>query len=155
LIRGFDSYGLADALQTRSGERADLIARFRDERTELDRGLRKDDGELRKIAGGRLSAEERVSRFAEVHERIQAGQRRIAEIEADLVGLGRELIDEHEVTDALAEFDGLWETLTPHEQTRMLDLLIERVEWDGAAENVSITFRSGGIKSLSEQATCK
>lgn len=58
-------------------------------------------------------------------------------------GSGRPL-----VADALPEFDGVWETLTPQEQTRMLDLLVERVARDGAAENVSITFRPGGINSL-------
>jgi site-specific DNA recombinase len=54
------------------------------------------------------------------------------------------------VADALAEFDGVWESLTSQEQTRMMDLLVERVDWDGAQENVSITLRPGGIKSLSE-----
>ena len=85
-----------------------------------------------RLPAGELSADERVSRFAEVQDRIQVAQRRMAEIDAELVGLGRELIDEREVADALAEFDGVWESLKPPEQTRMLDLLIDRVDWDGA-----------------------
>jgi site-specific DNA recombinase len=60
------------------------VAALRRERTELDRGLRRDEAELRKIAGGRLSAEDRVSHFAEVQDRIQSAHRRIAEIDADL-----------------------------------------------------------------------
>ena len=124
------------------------MANLRQERADLQRALRKDDGELRKIADGKLSANERVARFAEVQDRIQVAQRRMSEIEAELVGVGRDLIDEREVADALAEFDGVWEALKPPEQTRMLDLLIDRVDWDGAEEKVSIVFRPSGIKSL-------
>jgi site-specific DNA recombinase len=126
------------------------IAALRRERTELDRGLRRDEAELRQITDGRSPDKDRVSRFAEVQDRMQTAQRRIAEIDADLVGLGRELIDEREVAETLAEFDGVWESLTPQEQTRLLGLLVERVEWDGAEEAFSIALRPTGIKSLSE-----
>jgi site-specific DNA recombinase len=126
------------------------IAALRRERADLDRGLRRDEAELRQITNGRTPDKDRVSRFAEVQDRIQAAQQRIAEIDADLVGLGRELIDEREVAETLAAFDGVWESLTPQEQTQMMALLIERVDWDGAEENVSITLRPSGIKSLSE-----
>ena len=39
------------------------------------------------------------------------------------------------------EFDGVWAALTSREQARVLNLLVERVEHDGQAGNVSITFR--------------
>ena len=44
------------------------------------------------------------------------------------------------------EFDGVWAALTSREQARVLNLLVERVEHDGQAGNVSITFRPTGIK---------
>ncbi len=38
--------------------------------------------------------------------------------------------------------------LTPKEQVRVLELLIERVEYDGEAGTVSVTFRPTGIRAL-------
>jgi site-specific DNA recombinase len=57
---------------------------------------------------------------------------------------------EAEVASALAEFDSLWEALTPAEQGRVLQLLIEHVEFDGASEEVKITFAATGIQSLGD-----
>jgi hypothetical protein len=45
-------------------------------------------------------------------------------------------------------FDGVWDTLQPREQARVIELLIESVVWDGEAESVSITFQPTGIKTL-------
>ena len=68
---------------------------------------------------------------------------RLTEINEELVALRDGLVDERKVATALAEFDGVWAALAPREQARVLALLIERVEYDGQAGNVSITFRCG------------
>ena len=39
----------------------------------------------------------------------------------------------------------------PREQARLLELLVERVEYDGEHGNVSLTFHPCGIKSLTEE----
>jgi site-specific DNA recombinase len=48
----------------------------------------------------------------------------------------------------LAQFDLLWQRLSPQEQTRVLHLLVERVDYDGREGVVSVTFRPTGIKTL-------
>jgi site-specific DNA recombinase len=53
------------------------------------------------------------------------------------------------VAKALAEFDGVWAALTPKEQARLIGLLVESIEYDGAAGTVAITFHPAGIKALS------
>jgi site-specific DNA recombinase len=57
-------------------------------------------------------------------------------------------IEEEEVASALEEFDAVWAALTPREQARVLALLIERVDHDGAAGAVEITFHPTGVKAL-------
>jgi site-specific DNA recombinase len=42
----------------------------------------------------------------------------------------------------------VWDCLAPREQARVIELLVERVEYDGDGGNVSITFRPSGIKAL-------
>lgn len=52
---------------------------------------------------------------------------------------------------ALAEFDQLWEALAPREQSRVLELLVARVDYDGQRGKVSVTFQPTGIQSLTQE----
>ena len=58
------------------------------------------------------------------------------------------MVNEAEVETALAQVDPVWECLSPKEQSRILELLIERIEFDGASGQVSIVFRSTGFHGL-------
>jgi site-specific DNA recombinase len=69
-------------------------------------------------------------------------------VNEEIVALGREAVDDREVALALSAFDPVWEALTPREQGRVVQLLVERVDYDGAAGKVSITFHPSGIKTL-------
>ena len=50
--------------------------------------------------------------------------------------------------ELLADLEALWEELFPAERARVLSLLLERVEFDGAGGEVAITFRPGGPAAL-------
>ena len=63
-------------------------------------------------------------------------------------GLQTELVDEDEVAEALRDFASLWESFSPREQARVIELLIERVDYDGANSSVSVTFRPAGITEI-------
>jgi hypothetical protein len=39
------------------------------------------------------------------------------------------------------------------EQARVVQLLIERIDYDGAQGNLAITFRPGGVRALAQQQT--
>src|SRR3954470_11828788 len=52
---------------------------------------------------------------------------------------------------SLAQFDPVWDALVPREQTSLLQLLIERVDYDGVAKEVAITFRPAGVASMAEE----
>ena len=45
----------------------------------------------------------------------------------------------------------MWDSLTPREQARVVQLLVERVDYDGATGKVSITFHPSGIKTLADE----
>jgi site-specific DNA recombinase len=121
--------------------------------TEL-RGLKRDLGqwnaEVRKLVkqtplGNDTLA---VSQLADLQERIRNAERRTTEINEQVIALGNETVDEHEITLALSAFDPVWDSLTPREQARVVQLLVERIDYDGAAGKVSITFQPSGIKAL-------
>jgi site-specific DNA recombinase len=89
-----------------------------------------------------------------LQERIEATQRKVTEATEEIGRLRGQLVDRGEVAAALGSFTQVWEQLSPKEQARLIRLLVERVDYDGAEGNVSITFRPGGIKNLAQEDTC-
>jgi hypothetical protein len=55
-------------------------------------------------------------------------------------------ISEGEIRESLVQFDALWDELFPAEQTRIVQLLVERVDVD--VDGVSIRLRTKGIGSV-------
>ncbi|HMS38238.1 MAG TPA: recombinase family protein, partial [Arachnia sp.] len=60
-------------------------------------------------------------------------------------------VTEDEARKALAQLDPLWGELFPAEQTRIVQLLVERVDVHG--EGVDVRFRMNGIGALAREAT--
>lgn len=89
--------------------------------------------------------------MADAHDGIREAERRITEIDDELATLDGELVDEIEATAALADFNTLWDCLAPREQARVIELLVERVAYDGRAGKIAITFRPAGIKTLASE----
>ncbi len=92
-----------------------------------------------------------TARFADLHERLACVERRLIEVRDEIESLQRELIEETDVVHALGQFDPVWEVLSPREQARLLQLLIERIDYDGRDGSVSITFHASGIKTLASR----
>jgi site-specific DNA recombinase len=123
------------------------------ERSSLARDLARWNADVRRCAEQttRGSESPAVARLADLHDRIGTGERRLAEIQDEVVALERDLIDEAEVTRALAAFDPVWEALTSHEQAHLIGLLVERVDYDGRQGIISITFHAAGIQTLADE----
>jgi len=62
---------------------------------------------------------------------------------------GRDTDDE--VAAALAARAGEWEALSPQERSLLIQRLIERVDYDGAAGQVSVTFHASAIHALAQE----
>ena len=93
---------------------------------------------------------ELVGRLADLHERIGTVESKIKRVRTDITTATSQLIPEEEAAQALSAFDPVWQSLIPREQGRVIDLLVERVDYDGEAATVAVTFRPAGIKTLAE-----
>jgi site-specific DNA recombinase len=62
--------------------------------------------------------------------------------------LQQERLDQATATEALSGLLPAWEAMSPAEQTRVVRLLIERVDYDGQHGKASITFQPLGLKTL-------
>jgi len=76
---------------------------------------------------------------------------RLAEIAEELSVLQTAAVDRRDLARALEMFDEVWACLFPREQERVIQLLVERMEFDAARETVAITFRPTGIRALAEE----
>jgi len=102
------------------------------ERRHLDREL------TRLRDGGRPEDQEQVGRL-EVRQ---------CEVDDELAFLRATSIDRRDLARSLAVFDDIWACLLPREQERVINLLIDRVDFDGEREAVAITFKPTGIRTL-------
>jgi site-specific DNA recombinase len=129
------------------------VAELQAERRGLERELRRWGAEIHKLSGDISTAA--ISRLADLQQRMRDAERRMTEIDEQILTLGREIVEEHEVAQALSAFYPIWDSLTPREQGRIVQLLVEHVDYDGAAGKLSITFRPSGIKMLAGESANK
>ena len=117
------------------------------ERKSLQRQLRNDHEKLRAIAAN-VSNNGRVAGLPELQTRIDTAEDRLKAIASELQSLEAQAIDTADVRRLLAGFEELWQTIQPREQVRLTSLLVDRVDFDGVASNVGITFHDTGMQSL-------
>ncbi len=100
-------------------------------------------GEIERFVVDEIAA---VGRDPAIREQVLV--RAEAQLAANGNGRGRPSLDRDGAVAALAEFEPLWQALSPGEQRCLIQLLVERVVFDAANGRVSITFRPTGIATL-------
>lgn len=117
----------------------------------IQRQRQRDEIDLQKLANAITgdSSDTSLARLADLQERLRLANARSADILADLDVLSTEQLNEADVATALAEFDSVWQVLSPKEQARVLHLLIERIDYHGETGDVTLTFQPTGLSSLS------
>ena len=91
-----------------------------------------------------------VARLADLQERIRGAERRATEVGEQIHAISVRSVDHDEVATAMGRFDPVWNSLTPREQSRVVELLVERVDYDGARGKVAVTLHPDGIREFGE-----
>lgn len=86
-----------------------------------------------------------------VHERIGIMEARLAEVRERGAAVASQPIDEADLSRALEAFDPVWDVLLTPERERILNLLIERVSYDGGTRRLDITFKFAGMAALATE----
>ena len=141
---------LEQARQQGQGQTAELEAEGR----ALEHDLARWQGELHLLSGQLRPGEDNgslVARLAELQERVALVVGRVQKVRAQIRAVHDGLLDEGQAATALALFEPVWQGLSPGEQARVLGLLVQRVDYDGARGKVSITFHPAGIQALADE----
>ena len=75
-------------------------------------------------------------------------EKRALGVREQIEAIRKERIDEAEATEALQAFHPVWETMSPREQARVIGLLVERIDYDGAHGKIAIKFLPSALKAL-------
>jgi site-specific DNA recombinase len=139
------------ARQMREYER-ERHARLDAELRQIDRDLAAWDADVRAALAQPLSEtdEVRAGLLADRDERMRLAASRRAELQREKAD-DRPLPDARAIDETLARFDPVWDALTAREQGRDLQLLVERVDYDGVGGRVEIAFRPSGIRTLLDE----
>ena len=71
---------------------------------------------------------------------------RLGDVQGKVAAIDRGRIDAEQPAEALAQFDPVWDALLPRERANVLQLLIERVDYDGHGGELAINFRPAGLR---------
>jgi len=94
-----------------------------------------------------LRRELRIARL-EAEQGDDGAADRVTELEEELAAANEQRIDQRDLAVALREFDCLWSAMTHAERAEVLAALIERIDFDGAAGTIDITYRATGFEAV-------
>jgi len=95
------------------------------------------------------------SQASQLDVRVKLCEKRLSEINRQKILLANATIKKPDIKKALGLFEPIWDVLYPDEQARILNLLIEKVIYDGEKGTITINFRPLGIKTLAYEADTK
>jgi site-specific DNA recombinase len=136
-----------EARKQMAARKTDLVAEERRTRQDLEKAHAALRRNLEAVGNGhprRRSAPDR-------QDEIRNFEARLVTITDELVALKGRSIDASDLRAALQAFDPVWDHLTTPEQARVVQLLIERVDYDGGKGTLAIAFRPGGVRTLAEE----
>ncbi len=134
-----------------AARKALLDAEVRRLRKELDRAHADPRRQIKVVSPDGRSRQN--SNLAAQEEAIQTLEARLDEAGREAAGLRAMRIEVGDLRAALQAFDPVWERLTTAEQVRVVQLLVERIDYDGATGKLAITFRPAGVRTLATEQT--
>ena len=141
----------AEVLQQAQMQAAAESDNLETESSGLKRDLARYHAELRKLTADGPVRGVKADRIADLQCLIAQAETRLAEVRIQLEQQEHERVKEHDVLAAFADFDGVWNVLSPREQAQLLSLLVERVEFDAATSEIVVIFHPSAIKTLAKE----
>jgi site-specific DNA recombinase len=149
-IRGIaDDPGLrAEVLRQAQEQFEGELAELATEQRGIEQELGWHHADIRKLCGDGPATGPAGARLAELHDRVAQAETRLAELRQRIEEHQRDRLDAGDIDAAFADFDNVWNALSPREQAQVLALLVARVDFDAADSTVAVSFHPTAIKTL-------
>jgi site-specific DNA recombinase len=130
-----------------SAQRRERLTAIEAEKTEMGKSLRNQA----KMVAGIVELPNAAARMAELEERLQVGEARLAELAREEKAIRSAVITDGEIARVLGSFRTLFDSMPSTHRARAMELLLEQVTYDREKGSVSISFHPSGIKTLSQE----
>lgn len=148
---GKDPAVLEDALRATQSQLQAEIDGLEDQRKDVEARIRQLGREVGKLAPRAGFDDEATRELGHLQARMRDEQQEVAKYDEQIATLRKRMLDSDELTGAIEAFDPLWDCLSPTHKARLIHLLVDRIEYDGEAEAIAVTFHPTGIRSLTDQ----
>jgi len=152
---GNDPELAAEAFRQAQADSRRRMTELENEKSALEADLARYSARVRQLVEQLGPAPDRQSpltaELANLQERMRLAEQRVTEARNEIIAKGLELVDERELAMALTIFDPVWESMSSREQMRVIQLLVERIGYDGPTGRLSIRFRNAGIQTLNQE----
>jgi site-specific DNA recombinase len=139
--------GSVRAAQTRLQAEIDHLEARRNEFRKRLRNLGREVGKVAPRAG---FDEQATSRLGCLQNTMREEEQEVARLNEQIAAIQSRMLKPDELAGAVGAFDPLWQSLPPTQRATLIHLLVDRVEYDGSAETLSVTFHPTGIRTLRE-----
>jgi site-specific DNA recombinase len=117
-------------------------------RRQLERQLSRDHAEIGKLAVMHDPTGATSSRIADLHVRITKCESDLSRIVAGLTELERRATEKGGIAEAVLEFEAIWEALNSREKSRLIRLMVSRIEFNAKDTSIAVTFYPDALRSL-------
>jgi len=138
--------------ETRATRRPEIEERVRKLVAQLERLAAEREELVAALSQANGTTPALARKIAALDEEAESAKSRIHAAHSEIAALDAGGIDPEELRTALEDLEPIWEVLFPEERARLLDLLLERIEFNGPAGEVAITFRPGGPQAVQAEA---
>ncbi len=89
-----------------------------------------------------------LEQLADWHESLRRARTSACDRQREADGDAAQTLTREDVFNALTSFEPIWKSLTVREQSRIVQLIVQQIDYDGATGRVTITFHPDGIKTV-------
>ncbi|MBL8809103.1 MAG: recombinase family protein [Planctomycetaceae bacterium] len=148
---GKDHELIAKTTQTIQEESASELKVWKTEQRQIEQELTRLHREISRITEAGISGSpdgDAASQLAGLLECLRAAESRSGQIREQIIAIEDRQAKPGDVAKALDIFHPVWDCLSPQEQTRILHLLIERVDYHGATGSLKLSLLPAGIRLM-------
>ncbi|HUP77030.1 MAG TPA: hypothetical protein VM260_00620 [Pirellula sp.] len=128
------------------------LKELQQQQKQYEKQLARDHAEIKRIAAMSKPNDPTLARLAELNERTAQSELELHQLHIRMSQLESSELADAEIKASFGDFDTLWKSGSQREPGKLMEMLVERVEYDPHDVAISVSFHRAGIKTLAAEA---